>query len=348
MSADFNVGAFTNSSWHGLEAEVGPIPDIEASIVKHGADYIVEKLPIGVTLSDGTFFDDEGRFAIMRPPTVFSPEWERLRIVGNRYEAIQNVELARLLQPLADAGWNTAGWAVLKKGQIFFVQLKVDEWEIGGQEKELHKGYLLVSNDHSQGSAFYGSVSTRVVCSNTYAMALGGGIESIPHNSGTQVELDFRTKIQEAILRAQADEREALNAFFRTPVTSEDVEAGLAQIFPNPTASRKMKLAVQGEQVGLSEHGFFDLAATDYNTFNQKVERQATLRQAVRTALGLFNEEHDYAANTAYALFQSVTNVTNHSSLFTGSKEKNLVSLHFGNKARINEEAWKVAVELSR
>lgn len=348
MSHEFEVGVFNNSSWHKLENEVGPIPNIEESLVKYGADYEVHKLPIGITLPDGGFFNDEGRFGILRPPTTFDPEWRRLRIVGDRYEAIQNVELARILQPLADSGWPTVGWAVLKQGQIFFIQLKVDEWTVGGQDEELHKSYLLVSNDHTQGNAWYGNVSTRVVCANTHAQAIGEGIEAIPHNASTSLELDYRSKIQQAILRAQANEREALNAFFKTKIDNAQLEAGLKEIFPDPVPSRKMKLLAQGEAVGVKEHDFVAVASGDYEVFNQKVERAGDLRNATRLAFGQFNEQHSYAGNTAYALFQAVTNVTNHSSLFTGSAEKNLVSLHFGNKAKINETAWQVASQLSK
>ena len=91
---------------------------------------------------------------------------------------------------------------------------------------------------------------------------------------------------------------------------------------------------------------FFTLVDKDKENLDWKTERQQTLQVAVGQTYNQFNDEHSYAANTAYGAFNSVTQVVNHSDLFTGAKDKQMVSLMFGQKSRIQQKAWGAAVEL--
>ena len=358
MADYFMTGSFRDKgSWHGKEMQntAGGIFTGQTTIMeqmeKSNMLYTVHKCPAEFVLPDGTRMQDGGRFGLIREATVWDTEPRRLRVVGNRYEPLQNIQLGAIFEPL-QKDWPLESIMVLKQGAITAFELKMDPFDVGGMEQEAHESYFLVSNDHTMNSIYMGETFVRVVCWNTYSLALGGDAKTfakIPHSTDVQLEMAFRAAVMERAIERRKEEQHVLNSMFRTPVD----KAGLANIieaaYPMPQKGRRARLV---ESIGADMpegdivDAFMNEATSEQGLFEVAVERVKRQREEVASNFGKFNDEHDYAANTLYAAFQAVTETVNHSSLYTGSAEKGVVSLLAGQKRKSNEDAYKAAVAL--
>lgn len=354
-------GFFETGSWHSKEDEAWAAgifventakgeTTIWEKMQQANMDYLVHKLPASYLLPDGSHFLDGGRWGLVREKTAWG-EPERLRVVGSRYDVIQNVDIARVLDPIA-RNWTLEGLGVLKGGRIVFVELRLDPFDVGGHEREKCRVYLLVANDHTKGSLIFGQSLTRVVCNNTFNAALANNkeLDFIPHTSNPQAEMEFRSRVVEITIKHRKAMQETLNALFVRPVSKKEVATVIEAAFPNPKKSRNLKVAeeftdMQGEQDDVVV-GFFNKAEDQRRLYELQTERIKELRLETGMELARFNDEQPYAGNTAYALFNAVTAVTNHSSSFSGGADKNMVSLFFGQKAEMNRRAWEAVTEL--
>jgi phage/plasmid-like protein (TIGR03299 family) len=352
----FNVGSFRDvKSWHGKEVSSGGLftgkVNIWEQMQKSQMDYHVHKVPATYVLSDGSTLFDNGRYGILREPTKWSNNWERLRVVGNRYEVIQNEDLARVLEPL-NKEWPVEGMGVLKDGKIIFVELKLEPFDVRGLETERHDTFLLVANDHAQGSAKWGLTTVRVVCWNTYSMAEGDKrVINIPHTGEVESELAFRSALMQKTVERRKSTQETLDQLFVTKVTKRQTANVIEAAFPDPKPTRALRLSdmARGED---GDGDIFDYiiqrGESARETQEKQMERIVGLRVETGDALNKFNDEYPYAARTAYAVWNAVTAVTNHSPSFTGSAEKNLVSNFFGQKAQMMDRAWDECVKLCK
>lgn len=354
MPAYFDKGILVgDTSWHGLEDRrlnegEGENFDILSAISDLGLDFEVISLPLGYQTPDGGFLEAVGKEVIAREPALGDNEYRIFRTASGRYQPLQNYDLARVGQGLVDEGFHFRGLASLKYGQVFFVQVDLPPFYVGDNPEEEHRPFLLLSNDHAEGAAKWLHTVTRVVCWNTYNVALRDtGIQTIPHNSTTEQELEFRLELTAAVKRANDTELANLNALFSLPVSTEEIETGKEIVFPDPKPSRKMKLAAAGEFHGLKDTDFQNhVASSDVRHWQNQKERAEKFRGAFDLALEKFNDEHSYAANTGFAFLNASTDVINHSDLYTGSHEKGLISLHFGNRAVQSEKAREYALSL--
>ena len=105
-----------------------------------------------------------------------------LGITGSNYEVYQNSNLKGLIQPLVSEGVLTiVNQGYLGKGNKVFIQAEMNEgYTIVGEE---HKGMMTLLNSHDGTSTLAAGVTdTRVICSNTFAMALQSMNHKIRHN----------------------------------------------------------------------------------------------------------------------------------------------------------------------
>jgi hypothetical protein len=239
---------------------------------------------------------------------------------------------------------------VLKDGKIVFIELKMNSFEVGGNERELHNSYLAFSNDHTQGSAFLGLTTIRIVCHNTYSQSLKD-LESIPHSTDLDLELAFRTTVMNNSIQARNEHKSLLDRMFVHPIKTDEFATLVEAVFPTPKRPRAMRIYESVDPLGLDKNDeivatFADNAMSAMSVYERQIERQKELRMDVGQAFAKFNAEQPYCANTTYAAFQAATEVINHSPRFSGSVDKNMVSLFFGQKKTMLDAAWNVSVEL--
>lgn len=381
MPAYFDTGVIVGEqSWHGLELELdwagGLLPrgekiTVREAMERSGMIYEVVKIPLTVNLPDGTVYRVGHKQEVMRPPTVFDPEWAHLRTVANRYEVLQNEKLAEIMDLLSDE-MPVESVISLKGGQITVVELRAEPFEVGGQDRELHETFLMASNDHAEGGLFWGLTGVRIVCANTYAMSLGadkgrGNIINIPHTAGGVNELEFRAAMLDLLHSRQQQEKEFLNTLFARKVSGEEVNGVVRAVFPDVEPGRAMRVVESAlPQLLLSvdpdDPEFYDKALEEVDepriakmlkkaqreapTFQSNYELNEKRRQELADNFVKFGDEQPYAGDTAYALFQAVTETITHSDTFTGSTEKNVISQLFGQKNTMIQRGREALVEV--
>jgi hypothetical protein len=294
--------------------------------------------------------NDDGRFGLIRQPVAWDNSYKRLRVVGNRYDPIQNLQLGLIFEPL-QKDWPLESIMVMKDGAITAFELKLDPFDVGGLEREAHESFLLILNDHTQNSIGVLETFVRVVCWNTYRLALGDQktFSRIPHSGNAALEMAFRAAVMERAVQRRKEEQAVLNTMFSTPVDKEGLANIIEAAYPMPNKGRRLRL---DESVGddMPEgdivEQFLSVADGERNLFEVAVERVKRQREEVAANYGRFNDEHSYAAGTVYAAFQGVTYATNHSDLYTGDNDKRIVSLVTGQRQQSNAAAYKAAVAL--
>lgn len=104
---------------------------------------------------------------------------DTLGVVGERYNVSQNEELFSFGDAILDgARWETAG--SIKNGTVVFGSLALDREIVldPNGASDVVKSYLLVHTSHDGSLAIQASVTpVRVVCQNTFTMAIGRGVK---------------------------------------------------------------------------------------------------------------------------------------------------------------------------
>lgn len=194
--------------WHRLGKVVeGAVTALQA-LVDGGLDFIVEKMPVFARVGE----------KMVRVPnsysTVRTDTGEPLGIVGERYQICQNRHALDFFDKLVEGGqavYETAG--VLGRGERVWLLARLDElgYTIGQGDKV--ETYLALFNSHDGKShLMVKGVNTRVVCANTWAMAMSEQNASrdykIRHSGNVEGKLDAVAEvIAQARLNAQTMER---------------------------------------------------------------------------------------------------------------------------------------------
>ena len=340
--------------WHLSEnAQYFPadeIVTIEGEMRRSGMDKVeVVRVPIYAELDNGETIDIKNRYALMVTGPQFDKPTFLRRVVGNRYEPMQNLRLAEILEPL-QRHWPLEGTMIVKQGEITIVQLKIDQFHVGNYDNEEHQSYLTVASDHTQGGLMWLRTNVRTVCWNTYSLSMRALDKlRIPHNDNADTILQFLAAVEEQTIAAQKLHTEQLNGLFTRKIDKIELATIVDAAFPEPKETSRQKIAGLSESENVTGEvatDFFALVDADKKRGDWATERQKSLRVAVGANYSKFNDEQPYAAGTAYGAFQAVTETVNYSSLFKGNREKQAVSLLMGQKAKIQASAWGAAVDL--
>ena len=348
-----------SGTWHGKEVESGGVVINEQDrtpkrfVELADANYKVEILPVTVELPDGSNFKVEEKYWVLRPPMGDDGEWTPIRQIGNRYHVHQNMELADIITPLSEE-WPIDGFMVLKSGKIVSFVLEIGDYLIGDMEQERHKSYLYVCNDHTQGAGIFGETHTRVVCWNTHMAAISGDnaddLVTFPHTQDSTQILQFLTSLKLHTIRQRQETIDQLNRMFTQPITDAQFADVVDATFPAPGLPKGVRLAnlipddMPDDAPGVEY--IRGKEETDQKLLTWQQQRMVDMRTEFGGEYTKFNKAYPYAANTAYAAWNSATTTINHSDLFTGAQEKQMVSLFFGQKRKMTDKAWAAVSEL--
>lgn len=336
MPAYHNASAvFQNQSWHNESIVFNEPLTAEEAMILCGMNYeysLQQNYSIyNEKLADGS------QVEIARSPANTNTLWRgprgdegpiALRTVGSRYTVIQNMDMARLVNPIvADFPVETVG--VVNNWQTTFVTLMMEPFDVGGYDSEAHTARLMISDDKRKpGAAFWSEVYNRVVCANTYAQAMRGAkeIHRIPHNSNVQDEIGFRVEMVAFALAERQKTIEQFNTMIKSKITEQQAAEIFGIAFP-------MKMREDVRQINLieavpvgAEGMYIDRMAVQADVKEAWLDKRNEFINKQRTETELaykqFNDEFPYAAQTAYAALQAVTWQTNHSDLYRDGKDQ--------------------------
>lgn len=191
--------------WHRLGIVLEDSPDVDSALRLGGLDFEVEKVPHFIRL-DGL----DGAVEYKRSGDAFSivrrDRQEVIGTVGSTYEPLQQETAFGVLRPVVDQGLATIETAgVLRGGKQVWMLARFNLGEIvrraieqGGDPTLIELianevvPYGLFTNDHSGAAkARMKETAVRVVCANTFGMAMGKAEE------GTSVEITHGKNIEE-------------------------------------------------------------------------------------------------------------------------------------------------------
>lgn len=222
-------------AWHGLGEVVSDEMTTEEILkLANLNDWNVRGIGFDEFLSDTPVSDSTGKQLIVRnTPGATEDDDKRydvLGVVGGRYGIVQNEELFEFGSALLgdEARWETAG--SLKKGTTVFGTLALELDTIIDENGVSDKvtNYLMLSTTHDgSGPMFAGITPVRVVCANTYNVALRGGLSNtvkIRHTSNIQGRMAEAKRVMEYSVKYTESFAETANKLFEAPMTNGEFE----------------------------------------------------------------------------------------------------------------------------
>lgn len=163
--------AFSNTpAWHGLGTVFDHDMTSQEAITAARLDWTVKKKPIFTLGDDGQYKPVKGFLALTREDTG-----DALSIVSKKYKEFQNTEAFEFLDTLNEEGTIRYESAIsLSGGKLVVLLAKIPSVQDEVVEGDNLNRYLLFSNNHGGGSIKIFPTSIRVVCVNTYRIALSG------------------------------------------------------------------------------------------------------------------------------------------------------------------------------
>jgi phage/plasmid-like protein (TIGR03299 family) len=207
--------------WHGLGVKVDEAMTSADAIKLAGLDWDVEQSPVSV---NGV--EVEGWMANIR-----STDKSVLGITSDRYVPVQNRDAFDFTDAMIGEGarYETAG--SLKEGKLVWLLALIGERKILGDEVRQYLTFATGHDGKTPVRVF--DTNTRVVCNNTYQLALNSAkrVWTFEHSSGVMDRLRaFRETMENA--RDYMDGLEAKAAeFFAQKVDSAALDRILDQVF---------------------------------------------------------------------------------------------------------------------
>jgi phage/plasmid-like protein (TIGR03299 family) len=227
--------------------------------LKDDLDWTVAKRPVWTADALGQPVQIEDRFAVIR-----SDNDNVLGIVGGNYEFVQNSALKGLIQPMVEEQvLQIENQGTLNRGGRVFIQAKINkEYRVLGED---YQGYITLLNGHvGTSSVAIGTSNTRVVCGNTYQMAMADLSEKFRHNVGVNdrvLESNVITNYVDNAMRVYAEKVEQLAV---TTCSMTTFDTALEKVF-----QKRVEDIKQREQLErLFRSGAGNEGRTLYDAFN--------------------------------------------------------------------------------
>jgi phage/plasmid-like protein (TIGR03299 family) len=182
-------------------------------------DWNVIACPMSVQLPDGTSRQVKTRKVLVR-----DDNFEQVGVVGNRYEIVQNSVITGLVQPLVSEGLlEIVNQGYIGTGSKVFIQAQMtQEYEIVG---ETHRAMLTMMNSHDGTSPLAAGVTdTRVICQNTFAMAMEDMSTRLQHKMGVNEQALKITETLDFVNERMKRFAEAANVLASTKATVSQVD----------------------------------------------------------------------------------------------------------------------------
>lgn len=327
-------------AWHRLGKVFDGPMTVTQAVADADLDYLIHLLPAYVSAGGG-FQELPGRI-IMREPTLDDPVWRQLgpNLVSQQYALLQNIELARIFDPLTDT-WPLETIGALGYGETLFFTLRAGKFSVGGDEIE---NYFLVSDVRDGGTTAKVAITPkRVVCQNTLQSGLRTAVVTVDlaHQKGLEARLE---NIAELVKRLHGSTEQLKEAFDRLAVMKVD-DAGKREIFtaayPMPRRPKKLEyLTDEMDEVT----ALYNERTQAEEMFEYHGRRAVELRNAANDLFARFNEEFPRTAGTAWAAWNSIVELEDFRG--SGRDEGAARSAVFGPRAAAKRRAFQAAMAL--
>lgn len=212
--------------WHGLGVAVDEAPSSADAIRLAGLDWDVVQSPVQVGGRDV-----EGYAANVR-----SSDGKVLGITSDRYVPVQNREAFEFTDLIlgGDVRYETAG--SLRGGKLVWLLARLEGRKVLGDEVQQYLTFATGHDGKTPVRVF--DTSTRVVCANTYQLALSGArrVWHFEHASGVHDKLrEARETLSNAMAYMDALTRKAEDLYAQK-LTRDGVDAILSQVFGDESA----------------------------------------------------------------------------------------------------------------
>jgi len=336
-----NVYLNKEPAWHNMGfVSDKPMGAVEASSVIESVFY--EKRPISVMIN-GQLQDATGDYAIIRSATPTDPNEQLLGFVKKNYQILQPISICEQFDQWVSEPVETLGF--LGKGEKLFLTWVLPSFDVRGDPINTY-GFVASGYDGKFGASLY-VVSVRVVCENTYNMAVSEGesnngnenkgnnykgkIWSGRHNS-TQLSRDLGAWMEHVQQRALAQVNSAsgmFNAMAAKAINEQSTLADLLfKIYPDP---KSLPLDFPDK-----------LRAEKQNKIDELKEKAERDRKIVES---LFAGKGTEITADGFGLFNSVTEYENHVRV---TKKPSDYSILFGNRANKMTYAANVILDWTK
>jgi phage/plasmid-like protein (TIGR03299 family) len=316
--------------WHRIGTKLDNPATAEEAITAAGLDWEVEPVPTFIMGAEETHGSTHriptGGYAIVRKDngTIFTSG------LSSRYQPLQNSDAFKFFDAVVGAGeaiYHTAG--SLNNGRIVWILAKMNG-DLG-LEGDAAEKYIMLSNSHDGTRAIDMRFCVkRVVCMNTFKMAMGGN------------ELNTRLRHTGNVMNKVNQTRDLL---------------GLGDAYFANFMNGMNRLVETKLSDNLVEKYFEDVVA--FNPKNPDAEVTTRKRAIVDEIIGLYHgggrgSDLVTARGTAWGAFNAVSQYLEHERPIRGfdeddirSTDKRLSSSFFGRGARIESRAWNKALSLA-
>lgn len=322
---------------------VGTIPFYECAQLA-GWFYPTEKADV-FALVDGQYLPISDK-AIMRRPLPDDDEWRYFGMASDGYELINNENLARLLEPIAEyCPPDVAG--VLKKGQCIFATFRANELNIYCNGKRDHlQNYLLVYEDKSAGNAIQIIHSpVRTVCMNTVRAAMSAGTYnlSIAHTTGVNDMVGWAANTLASIAGGEKGLQSAMQMMASKVIQANAEREMFEAVWPEPAMPEVLRLSTS-ERAGQFPKALIEKMESDWQ---YNIKRMVGFRDA---AAEVYEGGVQGAAGTVWGAYNAVTDVCDHRSIGKNHMSGHTLasSAQFGERATMKGRAWATGMAMAK
>jgi phage/plasmid-like protein (TIGR03299 family) len=236
-------------------------------------------------------------------------------VVGSRYSIIQQTDptLAKIadsiIKPLG-ATYNSVG--SLKQGNFFFVQAKLPEhWKIGN--KDMINSMLTILGSHNGEKPLgIGFSNVRIVCQNTFVMALKDVTDYVSIRHTAQAE--YQISQSEAILKQALDYFDQVKIkcakYYETPFNDQQFNKALLQVFGKKEDEDCTRTKKQMDKVkdlfqsgqGIGIEALRGTAWSAYNAFTEYADHHKEVRGGDRLTSTMIGSAFNFKAKALQAI----------------------------------------------
>lgn len=304
--------------WHGLGQPLKVGESLDEWRVAAGLDWEAERQGLF------TFDADGNMYKLERDVLVHSKTKGELGYVTDVYKTVQPADILDAFRHIAgEAGYHLVTAGNLRYGRRIWALADCDDDFTIGKKDQVKRNLLLATSYDGSLATIVDLTSTRVVCQNTLAAAIGydgeGGMLRYGHSSEfdpTSIAADLKTHLAEQDKQWQQFKEKAL-ALSNRKVDMKTAVEYFVKLFGNP-----------------DENGEVDIESR--NT-------QRKLNNVIELYQGGLGQE--LAGETAWGLVNTVTRWADHERN-TRTEGSRLDSAFFGDGRDKKAQAWNAALEL--
>ncbi len=307
-------------AWHGkgqiLQGKMTSSEAIREALL----DFEVGKLPVSITLPDGTVKEIPGKFGTYRTDTG-AP----FGVVGNRYEIVQNVDAFEFFDAIVgkdEAMYETAG--ALGGGEVIFITAKLPDYIRVGKD-DIEKYIFLKSTHDGSGSIIAAFTPVRIICNNTLNAALGNLTNrvSIRHTKDAKLKLAQAHRIMGISNRLTTELTEVFNIMAKKSIVDSQLRKFIEAVVLPPLREE----ATPEEKAEISTRS------------------QNKIAQIFRYAMTSPTQQTESTKGTVFGAYNAITGYYQNVKKWGGSDDK-LESIIGGQAEKDGQKAFDLALQL--